>query len=199
MSRIFASISGSPQLARYSSRDLFDFKVYRSSQGFSLIEMLIVVTLTVMIIVSASSVLLSSMLSGGQVNTTKSIKQNGDYAIAQMTTSLRNAIKLLPNDAGETCDVGMNQLRFTSLDDGVTTYGRAVVTPTDARIASNSAHLTSDAVFLADTLQFDCVQSADGAVTNISIYFTLTRGNSGNRITEVGSQDFNTTVTIRSF
>ena len=58
---------------RKSRSDLIGFKVYRSSQGFSLIEMLIVVTLTVLIIVAASSVLLTTLLSGGQVNTTKTV------------------------------------------------------------------------------------------------------------------------------
>lgn len=185
--------------ARNATCEFLSLKSLDNDSGFSLVEMLIVVTLTVMIIVSASSVLLTSLLSGGQVNTTKSIKQNGDYAMAQMTTLLRNAIKLLPNDDGETCTTGMTQIRFLSLDDGTTTFSRSEISSTDARIASNSAHLTSDSVFLPDTMQFDCSQSADGAITNIDIFFTLTKGNTGNRITEVGSQDFTANVTIRSF
>lgn len=171
------------------------------SLGFSLVEMLIVVSLTVMLIVSASSVLLSALLSGGQVNTSKALKQNGDYAMGQMTTLLRNAIKLQPNDNGDICTLGMNQIRFLSLDEGITTFGREIISESDARIASGSAvFLTSDAVYLTDSLQFNCEQTSDGRITNITISFTLTRGNPGvGRVTESGSQDFVSNVTIRSY
>ncbi|MEO8581866.1 MAG: prepilin-type N-terminal cleavage/methylation domain-containing protein [Patescibacteria group bacterium] len=178
-----------------------DQSLLHSQSGFSLVEMLIVVTLTVMIIVTASSVLLTTLLSGGQVNTTKTIKQNGDYAMGQMTTLLRNAVKLLPNDVGQTCVNGMTQLRFRSLDEGITTFERTIVSPTDARIASNSAiYLTSDAVYVTNGLQFDCQQTADGVVTNVTISFTLSKGNqSSSRVTDVGTQDFTSTVIVRGF
>ncbi len=173
----------------------------QAASGFSLIEMLIVITLTALIIVSATSVLMTALLSGGQVNTTKTIKQNGDYAMSQMTTLLRNAIKLTTNDFGQVCTTGMTQLRFVSLDEGVTTFGRSVLSATDARIASGSAiYLTSDAVYLPSDIVFDCSQTDDGVVTNITISFTLTKGTSGSgRVTEYGSQDFTSNVTIRSF
>jgi type II secretory pathway pseudopilin PulG len=172
-----------------------------SPSGFSLIELLIVVTLTVMIIVSASSVLLTALLSNGKVNTTKTVKQNGDYAMSQMTVLLRNAVKVLPNSSGQTCTTGMDELVFQSFDEGITTLGREVIDGTDARIASNSGiYLTSDSVYLDDSLQFDCRKSADGLITNITISFTLTKGTPGiSRVTEFGSEDFRSNVTIRSF
>lgn len=174
---------------------------HKSINGFSLIELLIVVTLTVMIIVSATSVLLTALLSGGRVNTIKTIKQNGDYAMGQMTLMLRNAFKLLPNDSGQTCTTGMTQLRFQSYDQGITTLERDVLSETDARIASNAAvYLTSDSVYVSTPVTFDCVQSPDGAIKNIGITFTLTKGSSGSsRVTEYGSQTFSQRVTIRSY
>lgn len=178
-------------------------KIFKQlNPGFSLVELLVVVTLTVMIISAASSVLVSALLNGGKVNTTKTIKQNGDYALGQMTTLLRNAYKLLPNDAGDTCEAGMSQIRFQSFDEGITTFGRTVISSTDARIASGSGnvYLTSDAVYLTNTLTFDCSKSADGSITNVGISFTLTKGNStADRITDYGTQSFDGNVTIRSF
>lgn len=169
--------------------------------GFSLVEMLIVVTLTVMIIVAATSVLLTTLLGGGKVNTIRTIKENGDYSMGQMTTLLRNSAKLLPNDFGQVCDAGMEQLRFQSYDEGITTLQKEDVTGAPSRIASNSAiYLTSDAVNVSSPLLFDCFRSSDGTVTTINISFTLDKGDSNSsRVTEYGSQNFSQNVTIRSF
>lgn len=174
---------------------------HQHHQGFSLVELLIVVTLTVMIIAAASTVLVTALLGGGKVNTTKTIKQNGDYAMGQMTGLLRNAYKLLPNDSGQTCQNGMSSIRFQSFDEGITTFERTVVSSTDARVASNSGvYLTSDAVYLNNDLTFNCSRSEDGSIVTVSISFSLTKGDAvEDRITDYGQQDFAGKVTIRSF
>jgi hypothetical protein len=95
----------------------------------------------------------------------------------------------------------MNQLKFQAYDEGTTTLEREVISATDARIASNSGvYLTSDAVYVSSPVVFDCVTSPDGAIKNIGITFTLTKGTQGSsRVTEYGSQTFSQRVTIRSY
>lgn len=169
-----------------------------SQAGFSFIELLVVVTLTVMLVVSASSVILTSLLSSGRANTVQTLKENGDYTMAQMTTLLRNAVKLQANDSGQTCQTGMSQLRFQMPDRGVVTFGSASAGGV-TRIASGSGiYLTSTEVDV-DSLTFDCVQSDDGLITTVSISFTLQKGTSSDRATEYGTQSFVSTVNLRSF
>lgn len=174
---------------------------FTTNRGYSLIEILIVVTLTVMIITAATSVLLTALLSNGRVNTVSVVKQNGDFAMAQMTTLIRNASKFVPNDSNQTCEAGMTQLKVQGFDGGVSTFERHVFNSSDARIASSSGlYLTSDAVYLTNSLRFDCVRSADGLITTVNISFVLTKGNaSSDRPTEYGQTRFAGSATVRSF
>lgn len=162
-------------------------------------EMLIVVTLTSMLILAATSMLLTTFISSGRTSAVAAVKSNGDFAITQMETMLRNAIEVLPNDSGQTCQTGMTQFRFKSIDESITTLGTE---SSDGviKIASNSGvFLTSDQVTVLDGPTFDCRRTDDLAITNIGITFTLRRGNpASNKPTEIQTQEFRTSVTIRT-
>jgi prepilin-type N-terminal cleavage/methylation domain-containing protein len=169
--------------------------------GYSLIELLIVMTLSVMLIVAASGIMMTALLNNGRVNVQKTIKQNGDHAMGQMTTRLRNAIKLVANSSGQTCAPGMSEIRFQSLDEGITTFSAVEIEEGDTRIASGSGsiYLTSDAVKL-DSLVFDCTRADDGSSSSVKITFTLSKGQVGEgRATDYGLQEFTGNVTLRSF
>jgi len=175
------------------------YPVPNNHSGVSLVELLIVVTLTVILIVSATSLLFTTLLSGGKVNSQKTVKENGDYSMGQMTTLLRNAVVLLPNTDGDTCELGMDEIRFRSFDEGVTTFS-GVSTGSVIKIASNSGvYLTSDAVTVETGPTFNCYQSPDRAITTIDISFTLETGDSNDRSTDYHTEDFMNSVTIRSF
>ena len=168
--------------------------------GITLIEMLIVVTLTVLLTTAATAMLFSTIISGGQSNSLSIVKTNGDYALSQMEFLLRNAISLEPNGSGQTCASGMSEIRLRSRDEAITALFRENDNGVD-KIASNSGkYLTSDSVRLVSGPTFDCAQSEDNAVQNVNISFTLGKGISGqDRVSEVIQQDFKTSVTLRKF
>lgn len=163
--------------------------------GFTMIEITIVAGLTTMLVVAAVALLLSSIVSSGRTNTLQFVKENGDYALGQIEFLLRNATDILGS-----CTSSMNQITVRNIDGGVTTLMREEQNGV-AKIASNSGrYLTSDAVILVAGPTFDCYQSPDGLIRSVTAAFTLRRGEVGiDRASEVLSQDFQTTVTLRNF
>lgn len=167
--------------------------------GFSLIELLIVVTLTVMLLLTASVLFMTFLVGGSKVNNTQLVKQEGQYAISQMEFLLRNAVELLPNDSGNECVTDMSQIKFKSIDGGIT----KLFTQEDGgvnKIASNSGiYLTSGAVDLATEPDFDCYQPNDEAHPHINITFTLRKGTPGTNLDrDIVEETFTTSTTIRS-
>lgn len=176
------------------------FSTPKYRQGLTLVEMLIVTTLTVTIILVSTSTLLTAMLGSGRVSQSSEVKSNGDYALSQIELLLRNAIVLLPNDFSQTCQNNMDQIRFRSLDEGVTTlFGEDDGGVT--KIASNSGiYLTSNSVNVTSGPRFDCVRSDDLVVNTVKVSFTLGKGQAGvDRPGEVIEETFETTVTLRNF
>lgn len=175
-----------------------------NSAGFSLLETLIVATLSVMVIMAATSLFLMTMISSSKTNNISVVKSDGDYAIGQMEFLLRNAVTLLPNDESDpsspVCQNGMSQIRFRSIDGGETTLFTETDNGSD-KIASNSGiYLTSDSTILVDPPVFNCTQSPDRGVSTVEVNFTLGKGVEGqDRESELVEQEFRSTVTLRSF
>ncbi len=168
------------------------------SGGFTIIEMLIVTTLTVLLVVTGTSLFLTTIVGGGRANTSTVVKTNGDYALGQMEYLLRNSIALVPlnpADLTSACAENMSQIRLKLIDQGITTLFSEA-----GKIASNSGiYLTSDSVQLVSGPEFDCSRSADRAITTIRISFTLRKGQAGtDRLSEIQQQAFSTSVTVRS-
>lgn len=175
-----------------------------------MIELLVVVSLTVMLMLTASAVFMTFLIGNTKTSAEQSVKTEGDFTLSQIEFLQRNAIEVVANSQGVTCQLGMNELRFVSYDDGVTTLSR-VVDPTDnkAKIASNTAYLTAGTLELVDPAdldnytanpQFDCVQSDDQARTYITTSFTLRRGVPGvDQPKEIVTKTFTTGVNVRSF
>lgn len=171
--------------------------------GFTLIEVMIVVSLSVLLMLTASSLFMTFLIGNTKTTTTQLVKAEGEYALNQMEFLLRNAVELLPNTDDETCVTDMEDIRFKSYDNGITTLMRET-DPTDsnkAKIASNSGvYLTSGAVELVSGPLFDCSQTPDGLSQYITIAFQLRKGTPGiDQPRDIVVQDFLTSVNLRSF
>lgn len=171
-----------------------------SSAGFSLIELLTVITLTVMLLLTASVLFMTFLTGNSKIDSAQLVKQEGQYALSQMEFLLRNALELLPNESNNECASNMSQIKFKSLDGGVTT----LLTETDGeseKIASNSGvYLTSDAVTISSPLTFNCTQANDERYPHITITFTLRKGTPGvNPDRDIVEETFSTSTTLRSF
>lgn len=167
--------------------------------GFTLIELLIVTTLSIMLMLTAGALFTTILLSNNRTDVNQTIKAEGEYALAQMEFLLRNAIGLQPNSLGQTCTAGMSEITFRGADEGVTTLSRETDGQNVARIASNSARLTTGTVELTNGPTFDCVQTSDQTRQYVTITFTLRRAATSFGATPTTiEQTFTAGVNVRS-
>jgi type II secretory pathway pseudopilin PulG len=172
---------------------------HQSQAGFTLIELIIIVSLTIILMLTASALFMTFLISGAKINSTQTVKQEGQYALSQMEFLLRNAVEILPNTLGDECEADMTEIKLKSFDGGETT----LLIEDDGgvnKIASNSGvYLTSEAVEIADDLNFTCTQSNDESHPHINISFTLRKGTPGvDQARDIVEETFSTSTTIRS-
>lgn len=174
-----------------------------SQTGFTLIEVLIVVSLSVLLMLAASSLFMTFLIGNTKTTTMQLVKAEGEYALSQMEFLLRNAIQLLPNSEDDVCVPNMDEIRFKSIDDGITTLTREIDSSDGNRpkIASNSGiYLTSGAVDLVAGPVFNCSQTSDGLSQYITITFQLRKGTPGiDQARDIVTQDFSAGVNLRSY
>lgn len=175
-------------------------------RGFTLIEILVAITLSVILLGAASGLFFTTLRTDSKKSFVTNIKDNGDYAISQMEFLLRNAITLEPYDgvSGARCTNGMNQIRLRSIDNGLT-----YLYIDEGRIASESAasngtpgsvyYLTGENL-TASNLSFNCQQSSPNIGTFIQINFSLTYATaSGQFYGDGGTENFTTRINVRSY
>jgi prepilin-type N-terminal cleavage/methylation domain-containing protein len=189
-----------------SGKKQINGSVWRQT-GFTLIEVLVVTSLTVMIMLTASALFMTFLISGAKTANLQLIKQEGDHAMNQMAFLLRNAIALHPNAAvpPQTCASNMTQIVLESLDGGITTLGSANdTTDNDAtKLASSSAtqsqFLTSSAVQIVEGPTFDCTDVADGTGSYVTISFKLRKGTPNlDQARDIVEETFTTGVSLRN-
>lgn len=164
--------------------------------GFTIIELLVVISLTVMLMLAATGLFFATLLSSSKTQTGQRVKNEGEYALSQIEFLLRNAIEIQ--------DCQANSITFLSYDSGITTLTQED-DPSDAtthqKIASNSAlYLTSSVVTIPDELPltFLC-QTAPDSSTYITVSFGLRAGEPGvDAPRDIETETFTTSVAVRS-
>jgi len=173
-----------------------------SSSGFTLIEMLVVISLVVMLMLVATSLFLTTLIGNTKTAISQNIKEEGEYALSQIEFLLRNAVALEENSLGQTCTSGMSEIAFKSIDNGITTL-LLEEDPNDnhLKIASNSGiYLTSGGVDITEGPTFDCTQTTDLNQTHVKVSFTLRSGDPGvDDPRDIVQETFSTGVNLRSF
>ena len=174
-------------------------KFIQDRHGFTLIELLIVIAIIVVLMLAASVVFMTFLISNSRINSAQLVKQEGQYALQQMEFLLRNAIELLPNELNQECETNMSEIKFNSIDGGITSLGIEEDGDTN-KIASNSGiYLTSNSVEVTDGPTFDCTQDNDQSHPYINITFTLRKGTPGiDQTRDIVEETFTTGTTLRS-
>lgn len=177
------------------------YKLPNFQSGFTLIELLIVTTLSIMLMLGAAALFTTFLIGNNRATTSETLKTDGEYAMSQMEFLLRNAVELLPNSLNQTCQSGMDEISFKSIDDGTTTFFAEDDDNGITRIASNSGQfLTSDSVTLTAGPTFHCVESPDRVQQYITISFTLRKAATSFGATETGVEEtFTSGVNLRTF
>lgn len=178
----------------------------REEDGFTLVEMIVVVALLSIVGLIAVEIFFTSLRGSTKTEILKEIKQNGGYAITTMEIMIRNAQGVVSSCSGVSGSITIEN------SDGNDTTFQCDWHDDVAKIASVSGattrRLTSKNVSLAppgtppgctaSTLQFTC-SSSPGKPETVAIQFTLNQRSSATRPEERASATFETTVSLRTY
>ncbi len=162
--------------------------------GFTLIEMMVVVAVLAVIMVTVVSVLLNSFKASSRVDVADRIEQNGQYALNEIRNNF-----LTSNGLNVTCNTGDSITYMNQLDGNVNTLQCIE----GGAIASVSATTTTNltvGVSASNCNNFvTCEVTSTGMVTSANIGFTLSTGvpNSGSE--NYVSRSFTTKVAVRNY
>lgn len=164
----------------------------QSSNGFSLIEILVVLSIFVVIAVIANQVFFSTLRGGSKSEATTLVKQEGNYALSVIERGLQSAqsVTSVCNDPG----VSLSSIGY--LD---STGASASFSCQTGYVASGSANLrlTTDKVTLvANSCKFYCFK--EGGVATVSAQFTLKRAGTGLSPREQTQLEFKTRILLRN-
>lgn len=152
--------------------------------GFSLIEMIVVMTILGLVAVIASGFLLTSMMAGNKSEITKEVRQNGDYAISVMET-------LILSSRSVGCTANGTGVNVTDLEGNTTTF-----LCEGTKITSNSASLTGSNVAVSNC-QFTC-EAEFGKPTAVGIGFSVSQAGTNLRAAEKASMSFSSKVITKN-
>lgn len=160
--------------------------------GFTLIEVLVVTSLSVFLILTATTLFMTSLISQSQINNQLSLKQEGNRTLRQLEFLLRNGQKVTPCTGATVESISVIDLR------GETTIVR--IDNENGRLASSSDktyYLTSEDTQV-DELQFTCNSGVD-APPYVEMTFSLSRAdNTGPKQTD-DTLTFSNGVSLRNF
>ncbi len=170
--------------------------------GFTLLEVVVATSITVIMMLAATSLFLATLRSNTKDTQVTSIKQEGDYALSQMEFLLRNAISVVQDPQfplSPVCQSNMDSISFKLLDGGITTLSASNgLIASKSATAANPVYLTSPATVLTN-LKFDCSQAGTNYGTYVTASFSLAKDENNANTPNTITQDFRTSVSVRSY
>lgn len=161
----------------------------KASQGFTLIELLVVTGITAMIMLTATSMFATFLLSSARTNARRQLQAEGNEVIRRLEFIIRNAA-----DVQDPC-TSTDTLTLVNLDDNTTT----ALALNGNILQEGGVNITSNSVAVVDvpgsTTIFRCTVA--GNTKYVDINFRLEIANPNNTATNL-SQDFKTTVQVRN-
>ncbi len=185
-------------------QDAHIMKRLRSTDGFTILELVVSVAIVALVAVVLSQIFLVTLRTNAKTEISKDMKQNGELALESMVRMIQRAKSI-----SSTCistGTSSQSIQVVNSDNGVTTLG-CLVDGNASRLASSSAngieYLTSDNVTLGGTscaessLAFVCYGAA-GLPASVTISFQLSKAGMSVQSFEQSSEFFQTTATMRN-
>ena len=154
-----------------------------NSGGFTLLELLVTITIGVMLMLTATTFFIMATIGQAKLRADQRIKFEGNSALRRIVTLIQNTKSMTANDDGQICQANMSNVALIGADGGKTVI-KIVTDAVDTRIASVAAstntnyYLTSGfGEFLpADTITFNCYANDIGEPTYVEVLFNLKYG-----------------------
>lgn len=177
-------------------------KISISEKGFTLIELLTVMMVLVTVGIIISTIIVSALRGSNKTTTVNTVRQNGNYAISQISKMLEFAQGFVgvSNDNvtySTSCSSPTspyNFIKITSFDNGQTVFS---CNPLTSAISSNSASLINPNDVNLALCSFTCSRNISVPPT-IGIDFTLTQKTSSSLFENKASIEFKTSVIMRN-
>lgn len=174
-----------------------------SHDGFSLIELLVVVALIGMIGAITTQVFILALQTQGKSEIIKEVKQNGDYAMSVMESMIRNSSDILSVSCNDTlnqitiqnpdgfntifdCSLGSNNISSISGSEN------AVPTPTGAPLTNSRVKVSSC------TFRVICPTPPINP-KYVYIEYTVSQAGSGTGPKDTSTLDYQTTISLRNY
>lgn len=164
--------------------------------GFSLIELTVVIGLLSLLILAISSTMLMSIISSNRIRTVTKVKQAGSYAVNQLQSMIRSA-KIITNCVSS-ANSATPSLTFINPDGGETLIVSELDAEGTMRLASKSAtvsHLTPGKLDVQSF--FLACEPSDLEPALIKLSFNLKDLREG-RNTESPTLKFETSISLRN-
>lgn len=158
-------------------------------KGFSLIEILVVLSVFVLLVFISNQIFFSTLKGTEKTQAITAVKQNGNYAVSVIQRSLRNSKGLV------SCTTTANKIDYYDAD-GKQTFFSCVGMggPGDAYIASGSARLTSEEVKVT---RCEVICRTTTTPQEVEVNFTLEK-KGAIRVQEKAIFDFKAKVVLRN-
>lgn len=193
-----------------------EFRIQNFQRGYTLIELLAVITIVVVVGVIVAGILISSLRGGSKSNVLDNVRQNGNYAITQMSKMIIYAQSFngVSRDGGNSyttnCIVNppsspsssptpspvpieYQYIKITSFDGGQTIFSCS-----NSTIASNGASLIDVSTVSLVSCSFTCTQDNLGQAPTIGINMTLSQNTTSSFAEKQATIPFQTSVTLRN-
>lgn len=176
----------------------------KTRNGYTLIELLIVMVVLVTVGVIVAGIIVSSLRGTNKATTIETVRKNGNYAILQISRMIEFAqsfggVSLNGSSYSTLCpsqnSPSYKYLKIISFDNGQTIFSCSSNT-----ISSGSASLINTALVTAptSTCYFTCLRSGIYEPPTIGIDFTLSQQGSSNLFENKYIIPFETTVQMRN-
>lgn len=196
--------------------------ITNNEEGFTLIELLATMIVILAVGIIMGGILIGAIRSNNKASTLTTVKQNGTYAISQISKMIRYAKSFDGVTTDDTSPsptyttdctvasvgaltptptpVAYKRVKITSFDEGVTTFaclpGGVGIPP---KIASNGAELIDTTGVTLNACNFGCLQASINAPPVISIDFNLSQSKSTVFAEQKSKLDFHTSVSFRNW
>jgi type II secretory pathway pseudopilin PulG len=189
-------------------------KHYKLSKGFTLVEILASVIVLFAVGSIIAGIISSSLRGANKTNTIENLRQNGNYALNQISKDIQYAQSFDGETTGFSNNNGETYSIFCPVSPGptpvpfLTTYKLISIQSANGirKYFCDSRELLVDGNSLIDLSQikildcsFTCIQSKSTDVPIIKIKFELAPSNTNGLVENSGSIVFETSVTLRNY
>ena len=169
-------------------------RVKRGSAGFTLIELLVVTGITAMIMLTATSMFATFLLSSARTNARRQLQAEGNEAIRRIEFVIRNAASVPTCTAAD--DISLSTLNNKTATITWDSGTNSLLLDDDISVNPAAARITSDSVIVSvlGSSIFTCTTVNSAQYVDVS--FRLQPAASAEYSTI--AQDFKTTIQIRN-